>query len=82
VAIVVLGLFSNTTIGIEGGIFLSLAHGLVSPALFYLLGGSLYNRFHNRTIRYYRGLSTYIPIFAIFFFIFTIANIAVPLSAN
>lgn len=82
VAVVVLGLFSNTVQGIEGAIILSLAHGLVSPALFFLVGGVLYDRYHTRTIRYYRGLVTYIPLFALFFFVFTIFNAAVPLSAN
>ena len=33
-AVVVLGLFSNTIQGIEGAILLGLAHGFVSPALF------------------------------------------------
>lgn len=80
--IVVLGLFSNTTIGIVGGVLLSLAHGLVSPALFYLVGGVIYDRYHNRTIRYYRGLSTYMPVFSIFFFFFTLANMGTPLTAN
>ncbi|RCH83218.1 NADH dehydrogenase subunit 4 [Rhizopus azygosporus] len=37
-AIVVLGVFSNTIIGIEGAIALSVAHGVVSPALFVLVG--------------------------------------------
>lgn len=78
----ILGLFSNTVIGIEGAILLSLAHGLTSPALFYLLGSVVYNRYHSRTIRYYRGLSIYIPIFSTFFFLFTMANIAVPSTGN
>ena len=82
VSIVVLGLFSNTIQGIEGGIILSIAHGLVSPALFILVGGVLYDRFHTRTIRYYRGVVAYIPIFSILFFIFSIFNAAVPLSGN
>lgn len=82
VSIVVLGLFSNTIQGIEGGIILSIAHGLVSPALFILAGGVLYDRFHTRTIRYYRGVVVFIPIFSLLFFIFTIFNAAVPLSAN
>ena len=82
VAVVVIGLFSNTVQGIEGAIILSLAHGLVSPALFFLVGGVLYDRYHTRTIRYYRGLVVYMPIFAVFFFLFTIFNTAVPLSAN
>lgn len=77
-----LGLFSNTIQGIEGAIILSIAHGLVSPALFILVGGVLYDRFHTRTIRYYRGIVVFIPIFSILFFIFTIFNAAVPLSAN
>ena len=38
-AIVVLGLFSNTIVGIEGAIALSIAHGVISPAMFTLVGG-------------------------------------------
>ena len=71
IGIVCLGLYSNTLTGIEGGIILSLCHGAVSPALFILVGGVIYDRYHDRTIRYYRGLATYIPIFSIFFIIFT-----------
>jgi len=37
-AIVVLGIFSNTVIGIEGAILLSIGHGLVSSALFICVG--------------------------------------------
>ena len=80
--IIVLGLFSNTIQGIQGSILLSIAHGFVSPALFILVGAVLYDRFHTRTIRYYRGLVTYMPIFAIFFFLFSIFNAGIPLSAN
>ena len=81
-AIVVLGLFSNTVQGIEGAIILSLAHGLVSPALFICVGGVMYDRFHTRTIKYYRGLTVYMPLFSLMFFVFTLCNIAVPLSGN
>ncbi|WP_262890155.1 proton-conducting transporter transmembrane domain-containing protein, partial [Polaribacter pacificus] len=42
----------------------------------------LYDRFHTRTIRYYRGLVTYMPVFTAFFFLFTIFNAGIPLSAN
>jgi len=81
-AIVVLGLFSNTIVGIEGAILLSLAHGFISPAMFTLVGGVLYDRFHTRTIRYYRGVAVYMPIFAALFFITSAFNMAVPLSLN
>lgn len=82
IAVVILGLFSNTIQGIDGAIILSIAHGIVSPALFILCGGVLYDRYHTRLIKYYRGLSLYIPIFNILFFISVIFNTAVPLSAN
>ena len=81
-AVVILGLFSNTIIGIEGAILLSLAHGFVSPALFICVGGVIYDRFHTRTIPYIRGLATYLPVFTILFFVFTIANTGIPLSLN
>ena len=81
-AVVILGLFSNTIIGIEGAILLSLAHGFVSPALFICVGGVIYDRLHTRTIPYIRGLATYLPVFTILFFVFTIANTGIPLSIN
>nr|ATX62064.1 hypothetical protein [Tremella fuciformis] len=81
-AIVVLGLFSNTIVGIEGAILLSIAHGLISPALFILLGGVLYDRYHTRIIRYYRGLTVYMPVFSSLFFVASRFNMAVPLSLN
>ena len=81
-AVVILGLFSNTIIGIEGAILLSLAHGFVSPALFICVGGVIYDRLHTRTVFYIRGLVTYLPVFTILFFVFTIANTGIPLSLN
>lgn len=81
-AIVVLGVFSNTIIGIEGAIALSVAHGVVSPALFVLVGSVLYDIYHTRVIRYYRGLAVYMPLFSLIFFIATMCNMGVPLSLN
>jgi predicted GIY-YIG superfamily endonuclease len=79
--IVILGLFSNTVQGIEGAILLSISHGLVSPALFIIVT-ILYENHGTRIINYFRGLVTNMPIFTIFFFIFTLANCAVPLTGN
>lgn len=39
ISVLVIGIFSNTIQGIEGGVLLGLAHGFVSPALFILIGG-------------------------------------------
>lgn len=80
--VVVLGLFSNTIQGIEGAILLALAHGFVSPALFICVGGIIYDRTGKRIINYIRGLVTYMPVFSILFFVFTLCNTGIPLSLN
>jgi NADH-ubiquinone oxidoreductase chain 4 len=81
-SVVILGLFSNNIQGIEGGILLALAHGFVSPALFICVGGIIYERTGTRIIKYIRGLVTYMPLFSILFFIFTLCNTGIPLSLN
>jgi NADH-ubiquinone oxidoreductase chain 4 len=80
--VVVLGLFSNTIQGIEGAILLSIAHGFVSPALFICVGGIIYDRTHTRIINYLKGLVSYMPVFTILFFVFTLANTGIPLTLN
>jgi NADH-quinone oxidoreductase subunit M len=72
-----LGLFTQNQQAIKGGIFFLFSHGLISAGLFFLVG-ILYDRYHTRTIRYYRGLVLFMPIFAFLFLIFSLANIAVP----
>jgi len=79
--VVMLGIFSFTVPGIEGSIYLQIAHGLVSSALFIIVT-VLYDRHHTRIVKYYRGVVITMPIYSIFFFIFTLANIGVPLSCN
>ena len=74
---VTIGLFSLNSQGIEGSLMLQLSHGLVSPALF-LLVGVLYDRHKTRLLRYYAGCARTMPLFAIFFLFFTMANISLP----
>ena len=81
-AVVILGLFSNNLQGIEGAILLSIAHGFVSPALFICVGGILYTRYHTRSLPYFRGMALAMPVFTLMFFLFTLFNMAVPLSLN
>jgi NADH-ubiquinone oxidoreductase chain 4 len=81
-AVYLLGVFSNTIQGIEGGIILGLAHGFVSPALFICAGGVLYDRTSTRLITYYRGLTQIMPLFSVLFFIFSLSNAGTPLSLN
>jgi len=80
--VVVLGLFSNNLQGIEGAIILGLAHGVISPLLFIIVGDILYIRSHTRIIKYYRGIATSMPILSLIFFFATLANIGTPFSGN
>lgn len=79
--LVMLGLFSNNQQGIEGAIYLMIGHGVVSTALFFCVG-VLYDRYHTRVFRYYGGLVTVMPLFASFFFAFTLANMSFPGTSN
>ena len=81
-AVYLLGVFSNTVQGIEGGITLGLAHGFVSSGLFICAGGVLYDRSSTRLITFYRGISQVMPLFSIFFFILCLGNCGVPLTLN
>jgi len=60
-SIIIIGLASGTVNGLQGAILLGVAHGLVSPALFIIAGTVMYERYHSRTIRYYRGLGSFMP---------------------
>jgi len=79
--LVVLGIFSFNLQGVQGAIFLMLAHGIVSSGLFFLIG-FLYDRHHTRLIYYYTGLVQPMPIFITCFFIFTLANVSFPSTSN
>ena len=81
-AVYILGVFSNSIQGIEGGIILGLAHGFVSSGLFICVGGILYDRFSTRLITYYRGITQIMPLFSLLFFILSLANCGVPLTLN
>ena len=76
-----LGLFTNNTQGIEGSLFFMLGHGVVSSALFLCIG-ILYDRYHTRNILYYGGLVQVMPIFSLFFLVFTLANLGLPGMVN
>ena len=74
---VVLGLFSLNPLGVAGGLFQMLAHGLSTGALF-LLVGVIYERRHTRQISDFGGLAHGMPLYATFFLITTLASIGLP----
>lgn len=71
------GLFTFNLQSLGGSLFLMLSHGLVSGGLF-LCVGVLYDRYHTRLLKYYSGLALFMPNFALFFLVLTLANIGFP----
>jgi proton-translocating NADH-quinone oxidoreductase chain M len=76
-----LGLFSQSLLGLAGAYIMIFSHAITSSALF--LGiGVLYDRYRTRLIFYYGGLATFMPIFAIIYFIFILSNFGFPGTFN
>jgi len=75
--LVTIGIFSCNSQGIMGAILLMISHGIVSGALFLCIG-ILYERHNTRIIRYYSGLIHSMPLFSVFFIIFSLANLGLP----
>src|SRR5437667_762749 len=75
--LVTMGIFSLTTQGVAGGIFQTVSHGIVSGALF-LCVGVVYDRMHTREISAYGGLVNNMPLYALVFMVFTLANVGLP----
>lgn len=77
----VLGIFSYNLLAVEGSIFLMLAHGITSGALFFLVG-IFYERYKTRFIYYYGGSVLTMPILSFIFIIFSFFNVGFPGSVN
>jgi NADH-quinone oxidoreductase subunit M len=74
---VTMGIFAANTQGIQGAVYQMVSHGLVSGALF-LCTGVLYDRMHTYEISAYGGLGQRMPLYAVVFMLFTLANIGLP----
>ncbi len=74
---VTMGLFSMNAQGVQGAVFQMVSHGFVSGALF-LCVGVVYDRIHTRDIAAYGGLAQRMPLYALVFMVFTMANVGLP----
>ncbi len=74
---VTMGIFAGTTQGVAGGVFQMISHGIVAGALF-LCVGIIYDRLHTREIAAYGGLVNRMPLYALVFMVFTMANVGLP----
>jgi NADH-quinone oxidoreductase subunit M len=75
---VVLGIFSFTAAGLNGAVFVMLAHGVATGGLF-MLAGILYERRHTYEISEFGGLATPMPKYAAFFLVTVLASVGLPL---
>jgi len=75
--LVTVGIFTATQQGIEGAMIQMLSHGVVSAALF-LVVGVVYDRMHTRLIESYGGLVERMPAYAVVFMVFMLASVGLP----
>jgi NADH-quinone oxidoreductase subunit M len=74
---VMLGVFVFNMQGLQGAVFQMVSHGIVTGALF-LLVGVIYERTHDRAIAHMGGLNGKLPQYAAIFGLFTFASIGLP----
>jgi len=74
---VTLGIYALNQAGIEGGILQMFNHGIITGALFLLIG-LIYERTHTREIADYGGIAASVPVYATIFLVFTMASIGLP----
>ena len=74
---VTLGIFVFTEQGLQGAVLQMINHGLITGALF-LLVGVIYERTHDRTIAKMGGLSARTPVYAAIFGFFVFASAGLP----
>jgi len=75
---VVLGIFSFTQAGLNGALFVMLAHGISTGGLF-MLAGILHERRHTYEIREFGGLAAAMPMYAASFLFIVLASVGLPL---
>jgi len=77
--IIMLGIFAMNAEGISGSVFQMLSHGIVSGALFMLVG-VIYDRRHTKLMSEFGGLASVMPKYAVIFGIMLMAAVGLPLT--
>ncbi|UFH59056.1 NADH-quinone oxidoreductase subunit M [Sulfurovum mangrovi] len=77
--IVMLGIFAMNAEGIGGSVFQMLSHGIVSGALFMLVG-VIYDRRHTKMMDEFGGIAAIMPKYAVIFGIMLMASVGLPLT--
>ena len=77
--IIMLGIFAMNSEGIGGSVFQMLSHGIVSGALFMLVG-IIYDRRHTKLMSEFGGLASVMPKYAVIFGVMLMASVGLPLT--
>jgi len=77
--IIMIGVFAMNAEGISGSVFQMLSHGIVSGALFMLVG-MIYDRKHTKLMSEFGGLASVMPKYAVIFGIMLMAAVGLPLT--
>ena len=77
--IIMLGIFAMNAEGLGGSVFLMLSHGIVSGALFMLVG-VIYERTGTKIMEEFGGLAAVMPIYASIFGLMLMASVGLPLT--
>nr|YP_002995749.1 NADH dehydrogenase subunit 4 [Stictopleurus subviridis]ACF04100.1 NADH dehydrogenase subunit 4 [Stictopleurus subviridis] len=79
--LVICGIMTNNYYGFLGSLVLMISHGLCSSGMF-ALANILYERSHSRSLLINKGFMTFMPSMSMFWFLFSINNMASPPSLN
>ncbi len=74
---ITLGIFALNPVGLQGGLFQMLAHGISTGGLF-LVVGLIYERMHTREITAFSGLGKVMPVFATLFAVIALSSMGLP----
>ncbi|MDR2639726.1 MAG: NADH-quinone oxidoreductase subunit M [Helicobacteraceae bacterium] len=77
--VIILGTFALNTEGIGGSVFFMLSHGIISGALFMLVG-VIYDRRHTKALSEFGGIASVMPIYSAIFMFMAMASAGLPLT--
>jgi len=77
--IIMIGVFAMNPEGLGGSIFLMLSHGIVSGALFMLVG-VIYERRGTKLMSEFGGLASVMPVYATIYGVMLMASVGLPLT--
>jgi len=77
--VIMLGMFALNVEGMAGSVFLMISHGIVSGALFMLVG-VIYERLHTKEMSEFGGIASVMPKYGVIFGIVLMGSVGLPLT--